>query len=273
MSRNIKTDILKALLANSGNRCAFPGCNQPIINEENKLIGQLCHIEALSPNGSRYNKNQSEDERNGYDNLLFMCYKHHCETHDADKYPVSRLKEIKYEHEKQYKYNPYQFDFSLIYKMNAEFREYCDKIEELEKKSDIPDDIKMSINMNASFSDLMKEINEAVGQIEEYSNVIRIDANNLNDKIINRLTDLGYDIKKWKDQESYDNPFESQNWEMLNLGFPNCINTIKYRLMQLQILYYMEYLKLHPNDKLIQQQFEILKEELFSITGKMTYCD
>ena len=49
---------------------------------------------------------------------MFMCYKHHHETHDIDIYPVSKLKQIKQEHEEKYKYNPYQFDFSLIYKAN-----------------------------------------------------------------------------------------------------------------------------------------------------------
>lgn len=273
MSRNIKIDIFRALLANSGNRCAFPGCNQPIVNEEHKLIGQLCHIEAFSPNGPRYNVNQTEDERNGYDNLLFMCYKHHNETHDTDEYPVSRLKKIKYEHEKQYKYNPYQFDLSLIYKINNEFREYCGKIEELDKKSDIPDDMKMSINMNLSFSNLMKEINKAVEYIEKYSNLIRIESDNLNNKIIKKLVSLGYDTNKLEEQSYYDNEFELPYWEMLHLGFPNRINTIKYRLIQAEILYYTEYLKLNPNDKLEQQQLEMLKKKLLSLSGNVVYYD
>ena len=273
MSRTIKINIFRALLANSGNRCAFPGCNQPIVNEEHKFIGQLCHIEAFSPNGPRYNVNQTEDERNGYDNLLFMCYKHHNETHDAYKYPVSRLKEIKYEHEKQYKYNPYQFDFSLIYKINDECREYCDKIEELDKKSDIPDDMRMSIKMNVSFRDLMKEINEAVDYIEDYSNSIRIESDSLNDRIIKKLASLGYNIDKWKEQSYYDNEFEIPHWEILHLGFPTCINTIKYRLIQVEILYYTEHIKLNPNDELEQQQLEKLKKELLSLSGNIVYYD
>lgn len=273
MSRNIKINIFRALLANSGNRCAFPGCNQPIINEEHKLIGQLCHIEAFSPNGPRYNANQTEDEKNGYDNLLFMCYKHHNETHDAYKYPVSRLKKIKYEHEKQYKCNPYQFDFSLIYKINNKFREYCDRIEELDKKSSIPNDMRIGINMNMSFEHLMKEIKEAVDYIKDYSDSIRIESENLNDRIIKKLEILGYNTDKWKEQPYYDNEFELPYWEMLHLGFPNCINTIKYRLIQSEILHYTEYIKLNPNDELVKQQLELLKKELLLLSGKIVYYD
>ena len=41
-----KIDVLKALFARSGNQCAFPGCTQPLMNEKNKFIAQVCHIEA-----------------------------------------------------------------------------------------------------------------------------------------------------------------------------------------------------------------------------------
>lgn len=136
MRKNIKPNIIKALLANSGNRCAFPGCNQPIVNEEYKIIAQLCHIEAASQNGPRYNKNQSDEERNGYDN-----------------------------------------------------------------------------------------------------------------------------------------PFEDPDWEMLHLGMPNLINIIKYRLIQIEILYYSEYLKLHNNDNLMRQQLEKSKTELMSVAGELMYYD
>ncbi len=43
-----KAEILRALFARSGNQCAFPGCTQPLINDKNKFIAQVCHIEAAS---------------------------------------------------------------------------------------------------------------------------------------------------------------------------------------------------------------------------------
>lgn len=273
MRKNIKPNIIKALLANSGNRCAFPGCNQPIVNEEYKIIAQLCHIEAASQNGPRYNKEQNDEERNGYDNLMFMCYKHHHETHDIDIYPVSKLKQIKQEHEEKYKYNPYQFDFSLIYKANNEFKEYCSKIEKLDKASKIPDDMKMSINMNLSFYDLMKEIKEAIEYIEDDSNIIIGQVDTLNDRIIKHLETLGYNTSNWKKQPYYDNPFENPDWEMLHLGMPNLINIIRYRLIQIEILYYSEYIKLHNNDNLMRQQLEKSKTELMSVAGELMYYD
>jgi len=85
MARKSPTSqTLRALLAKSGNQCAFPDCNHPLINEKNKLIAQLCHIEAANKGGERYNPNQDDEQRRGYENLLFLCYRHHIETNDEE---------------------------------------------------------------------------------------------------------------------------------------------------------------------------------------------
>lgn len=55
-SRHITNQVYRALLAHSGNQCAFPECIHPIFNEKKKLIAQLCHIEAVAPGGPRYNE-------------------------------------------------------------------------------------------------------------------------------------------------------------------------------------------------------------------------
>jgi len=68
---------LKRLFGLSGNQCAFPGCIKPVIDSQTGLpIGQICHIKGKSPNGPRYDPNQSEHDRNDYPNLLVMCPVH-----------------------------------------------------------------------------------------------------------------------------------------------------------------------------------------------------
>lgn len=58
-----KLDTLRALFAKSENCCAFPGCKNKIINNKNKLIGEICHIEAAEEGGKRYNPKQTDEER------------------------------------------------------------------------------------------------------------------------------------------------------------------------------------------------------------------
>jgi len=95
---------VKRLFAVSGNRCAFPGCAVPLVDEASgKVTGRVCHIKADSPDGPRYNAGQSEEERHGFANLVLMCPLHHdVIDSDVEKYTVERLLEIKARHEARY---------------------------------------------------------------------------------------------------------------------------------------------------------------------------
>lgn len=94
-----KKTTLKVLFAKSHNQCAFPDCDSELITSDNTIICQICHIEAAEKGGERYNKNQTDEERRHYDNLILFCYKHHKITNDVMKYPVKILKQYKKDHE------------------------------------------------------------------------------------------------------------------------------------------------------------------------------
>ena len=65
------TATIKRLFAVSGNRCAFPGCTLPLVDPDSgTVLGEICHIKARSPEGSRYDLTQTEVERHAFDNLL-----------------------------------------------------------------------------------------------------------------------------------------------------------------------------------------------------------
>jgi Shedu protein SduA, C-terminal len=74
MKRRIPASAKKAVLIRSGSRCAFPGCLQSL-GTENGFLGVLCHIEAVSPGGPRYNP--SSDMLQSADNLILLCPNHH----------------------------------------------------------------------------------------------------------------------------------------------------------------------------------------------------
>ncbi len=87
------------LYAKSSNRCAFPGCKNPITVGQT-LVGNVCHIKAARPGGPRYDPKQTNEERHGYENLLLMCSIHN-KVVDSDEatYTVERLKQMKADHE------------------------------------------------------------------------------------------------------------------------------------------------------------------------------
>jgi hypothetical protein len=91
---------IKRLFSLTGNRCAFPGCNNPLIDASGVLIGDVCHICADNPGGKRYDPRQTEGDRQAFSNLIVLCKNHHAVI-DGDEavYTVAVLQEMKSQHE------------------------------------------------------------------------------------------------------------------------------------------------------------------------------
>ncbi|MEP1779739.1 hypothetical protein [Reichenbachiella sp.] len=103
-----KPSTVKKLFALSGNKCAFPTCKTPMISENGEIIGEICHIEAANEEGERFNANQSDEDRRGFENLILLCSNHHKETNDIKQYTVEILKKLKAEHESKHVFHPRQ---------------------------------------------------------------------------------------------------------------------------------------------------------------------
>jgi hypothetical protein len=119
-ARNYTQPTLKVLFARSGNQCAFPGCTQNLVDKEDNLIGEICHIEAAEQGGLRYNPAQTDKERAHYNNLIVLCANHHIVIDNPDninKYTVDALKEMKENHENNYIYEPYKVSQAVIEKI------------------------------------------------------------------------------------------------------------------------------------------------------------
>lgn len=90
----------RILFARSGNRCAFPECFAPLVEDNDIITGEICHIRARNPGGPRYDERQTEEERNSSENLLLLCSRHHkIIDSDVSAYSVELLEAIKKERE------------------------------------------------------------------------------------------------------------------------------------------------------------------------------
>jgi hypothetical protein len=92
---------VKKLFALSRNLCAFPNCAIPIVEPvSGKVTGRICHINAQSQAGPRYDADQTDADRHSFENVLLLCPIHHdvidC---DPDAYTVERLTTMKTSHE------------------------------------------------------------------------------------------------------------------------------------------------------------------------------
>ncbi len=92
---------VKRLFALSSNKCAFPRCNTSLIDKQSgSVIGQICHIKGEKPESSRYDQQQTNDERHSFENLILLCGPHHKVIDDDETaYTVERLLEMKQSHE------------------------------------------------------------------------------------------------------------------------------------------------------------------------------
>ena len=119
MSRNYSPRTLKILFALSGNQCAFPDCKENIVDTNQTMLGEICHIEDANP-GCRYNPNQTDEERHSVGNLILLCSKHHKVTNNQIIYPVKVLKEMKASHESRFVNNEYSVADEIILTIKKE---------------------------------------------------------------------------------------------------------------------------------------------------------
>ncbi|MEX2234702.1 MAG: hypothetical protein WD824_21240 [Cyclobacteriaceae bacterium] len=230
--RRIAHNTAKALLARSGNQCAYPNCTHPVFNESNLLIAELCHIEALSPKGPRYNPNVTADEVNSYQNLVFLCHRHHRETDSVDK--VSLLK-IKADHENTFRESGFSVSDEVIKQAIKEIQQYWAAIERVNSQEHVIPDHKVDIDANA---DELKLINEVRTQIENLNGIIGALSN--------------------------DEDPVTEHFELLCLAQPNVNTRLSMLLDQLEIKIMQTKLMHDPTNNVLKTELENKKLNFLS---------
>ena len=259
-----KIDVLRALFARSGNQCAFPGCSHPIINSKNKFIGQVCHIEAAMEGGERFNPESNDEYRRSYENLLILCYPHHIETDDVDEYPVSRLVQMKNEHEQLFEKSDFKIDEAELIKLSYEMEKYWSDVERLNKVDHIFADtgLAMEVNGENSFFDVIASAYNAVDGIQNLLESLHQSDETLKQDFESFFSKKGISKELLDDIPYYENPFENRNWESHNLGTPNWLQRLRIDLAHIEVKYLEEYLKTNSNDLIAKNSFENAKNRL-----------
>lgn len=259
-----KIDVLKALFARSGNQCAFPGCTQPLINDKNKFIAQVCHIEAASKGGQRFNPDSNDEYRRSYENLLILCYPHHIETNDVIEYSVDRLLQIKREHEQLFLKSDFKIDESELRKLSFEMEAYWSDIDHVNKFDHIFADsgLAMDVNGENSFFDVIASVYDAVSGIESLLESFHKSDEELKTDFEALLIKKGISPELLSDIQYYEDPFENRNWTLHNIGTLNWLQRLRIDLAHIEVKFLEEYLKTHSGDLHAKAKFEKAKVKL-----------
>ncbi|WP_415906678.1 Shedu immune nuclease family protein [Neptuniibacter sp. QD72_48] len=87
------------LMALSGNKCAFPGCEESLITESGNTIGEIASIESMSPGAPRFNPSKTASELLDADNYILLCPNHHCLIDkEPEKYSIDWLRAAREQH-------------------------------------------------------------------------------------------------------------------------------------------------------------------------------
>jgi ribosomal protein S15P/S13E len=269
----LRIDTIRALFALSGNQCAFPGCTQPLINEKNQFIGQICHIEAALPGAERYNPNQSDEERSGHENLILFCYPHHVETNDVSEYTVEKLKAVKREHEAKFEKSDFKIDEVALYKVMSEMDHYWAQIEKLNALQHSLSEFAVDVKAKISFFDIIKSCRENIGYLSDFHDTFRRSDERLPEDFNNMLRRKGIDPKVFDDIPYYENPFQNRNWEFHILGIHNRMQQLQIDLMHMEIKYLEEFLKTNSKDKQARERLDTLKKAFAKFIQKARIMD
>ena len=215
------TDVIRGLFARSGNQCAFLGCRHVLVNEKNRFVGQICHIEAASFGGPRYNPSKTDEQRRSYENLMILCYAHHVETNDEDEWTSDKLRAMKRNHKDQCEQSAFEVSESTLREIAVEMDAYWNRIHRLNKQKHLaPPDVAVEIKANASFSELTDSCKSTLRTLRYHHNTLRESDEKLVDDFRSLLKTKGLDPDFFDEIPYYENPFELRNGEIHFMALP-----------------------------------------------------
>lgn len=244
----LQISTLRALFARSGNRCAFPHCNQHLIDTDNLFVGQICHIEAASAGGPRYRASQPDEERDSAANLLLLCYPHHRRVDaNPNQYAVAWLRSIKEQHELACQSVPFEVELRVAATILAETQEYWRRLHLIQKVEEEKFDLAMGVNPDASFTEVLSDLQGLFDNI---------------DLLFSHAANNG-DASKGG----------ATAWEVQNIFLPNALQLSRLYLKQLEVHFLSCQLQLRPADDVVRTKYEAAKAQLVYLVTHSGYAD
>src|SRR5208283_5680560 len=103
----ITEKAIKLLWSNAAGRCSFTNCEERLTVEQAAqaapyTLGEMVHIRGKREGSNRYDKDQTDEQRDRYENLILLCPNHHTlidKPENENIYSVDVLIKMKIAHE------------------------------------------------------------------------------------------------------------------------------------------------------------------------------
>lgn len=99
--KKISIPVWKELFARSGNLCAYAGCPIQLFDKDGVNDVYIAHINGVGQNAPRHDPNLTITQRDGVDNLLLLCNRHHnaIDVLPVTTWTVEAVRKLKHDHE------------------------------------------------------------------------------------------------------------------------------------------------------------------------------
>lgn len=262
----------RLLFAHCGNKCAFEACSNPIFEDDGTLTGECCHIHAYSESGPRYDPMQTDEDRNGYDNLILLCSRHH-KIIDSDPvlYTADYLRSLKQQHEKEFTVENRKLSNQMLNEFQTASEVYKRRINQYNQQIDT-NEYKITIDPSQDTLSVYNTLIERFQYIEEFFEILH----STDEECKSDLTQLLQTLKCDVDLgiiPYYENPFVLRNWDLHNIFIPNKLSEIHlyFKLLKIKILEHMQLINLQ--DRFITVELDKARQDLERYHDGLSYID
>ncbi len=231
-ARQYTRTTIKRLFLLSCGECASPNCHNKLLAKDKiSIIAKICHIEAASEGGARYNEKMTDDERRHFNNLFLLCDECHTiidNKENEDKYPPELLHKWKKSHEnycRQIKFQkkPQILNTAINEIANLTFKD--DNIEETNTTFNIENKIKFNSIKRNKF--IIEEYSKYYGKINTLYSELEKQGSFKKEKLLRNINHIYNKIKSKYIadnensieiiQKNADNIFEAVETELMNI--------------------------------------------------------
>lgn len=269
----ISIEAVRTLFSKTGNQCAFPGCTHPLVDDDNDFVAQICHIEAASPGGQRFNPKMSDELRRDPSNLLILCHRHHVKTDDETIYTVEVLKKMKAEHEAKWSERDFQTPDEVVERIVEQELTYIRDLEVTNAQWRSSFDLAMEFKFDCGPLECLEEISVGFEWFRNLLSELTEFAYRLPETVKQMLVGLGYDPEKFDSMPYIESPIHRVHWEALNLGVPNFSGRIEFNIRMLEVMLLFRLLRENPADHDIVGRLDTAKAKLEDLAGQLGYAD